>query len=117
MQSPPCAWSDWDHAAIGSFSLTRSHGFAQDINARARPHSRPRTGRGGDGEGEACNYVTPQLACTTCLVAVVDLGVRVGFVARLTLMVERRGDRRNPDLAVTLVEVGVLPCGVLLLLR
>jgi len=61
-------------------------------------------------------YVTPRSAYDP-LVAVINFVVGLGRIAQLTLVVERGGDRRNPDLAVSIVEIRILPRGVLLLLR
>ena len=51
------------------------------------------------------------------LVAVVRLEVSLGGIALLALMANRGSDSRDPDFAVTGVEVVILTGGVLLLLR
>src|SRR6186997_3556111 len=50
-------------------------------------------------------------------VAIVRLEMGFGRMALSTLVAHRRRNGRNPDLAVTVVEVCVLTPGVLLLLR
>ena len=50
-------------------------------------------------------------------VAVVGSEVAFGRVVLLALMAQRSGDRRNPNLAVTIVEVVLLAQGVLAPLR
>jgi len=61
-------------------------------------------------------YVTPQPAREP-LVSIVGVEMGLDRVTLLALMAHRSCDCRNPDLAVAVVEVRVLPGGVLLLLR
>jgi hypothetical protein len=50
-------------------------------------------------------------------VAIVWLWMRLGHVPLFALVAYRGSDCGNPDLPVAIIEVCVLPCGVLLLLR
>src|SRR5207342_508675 len=96
--------------------MTRSHGFAQDIIARGAAAYAAAHRIVAVMNAEVGSYRTPQPARNP-LIAIVGLGVGLGHIAAATLVVNRSRDCRNPDLAVAVVEIGVLPGGVLLLLR
>src|SRR5262245_20976596 len=75
------------------------------------------TGSRARGRGAGECKAGPSVGRSDPLVAIVRLEMRFGRVTLFALVTHRSGNRRNPDLAVAIVEVGVLPCGVLLLLR
>src|SRR5664279_2712260 len=72
--------------------------------------------RGGDAKGGSL-AVKPAAGSPGDSVAVGGDGVALVGVARPALVTERGDYRRNPDLAVTIVEALVLALGVLALLR
>ena len=93
--------------------MTRSRGCRQDNKCRRRGRARQ---RGGDAKGGS-------LAVKTAVdspggsVAVVGDGAGLVGVALPALVAKRGDNRRNPNLAVTIVEALVLALGVLALLH
>src|SRR5262245_2818188 len=97
----------------GYRSMNRSHEFTQDI-IHCRTAGEAGRGQCGD-DVETCRLV-PQPALEAS-VAIVWLWVRLGLVPLLALVAHRGCDCRNPYLPVAIIQVCVLPCGVLRLLR
>src|SRR5450759_5725908 len=93
--------------------MTRSRGCRQDNKCRRRGRARQRD---GDAKGGSLAVKTAADSPGGSVAVVGDVTGLVGVA--LPALVAKRGDnRRNPDLAITIVEALALALGVLALLR
>src|ERR1700675_3012433 len=117
MQSPSCAWP-----VRNQRDRATSHGPIARICARYKIPCGTAAPAAAHKIVAVMNVGSPSVyyaAARACdpLVAIVRLEVGHGRIAQFALVAIRRGHGRNTNLAVAVVEVGVLPGGVLLLLR